>query len=1199
MESDLSIERPVSQKLVRVDDPTDKGNLPPSLLLVDIHSVDCSMKNTRFYITVELNGRDDSSCLSPKTRSAFIDGGEIVFDERLVLSLSQQNEKVSECLFQVWDAFSNYGRGSVSAKGCLQLRDIEPNGSHHTISLSSNGSVVGSLTCKVQIQTHGISNRRDDDTAKKFENTGKMAINIPSAKDSEDIWRIIPDFSESFEQNTSESNGSASVISIQFGNDLVVIESAARQGSWSEIIRSNCKFRNQTGLDVSLELLFKKSQDTKSVGIVQPGECLPLPLYWDRPDVLLSVVPASDSNYSCIANQHAASSGIPLFEIQDGWTTFMECRPIDQKGESIYFSAYSYSKPLPRSQRSDWELVLTPSLVLRNHVPVPLQVQVEQGIGTARPPSFSGLVETGANVPIYNADIMDQISLKFESEEYIWLEKGPVPVAGAKCSSIRDSARLSRPGQEIPTEIFIGRTSVLGNRSSSGDSSVVLTLFSPLWILNKTNWEIRLALLPTLNLAKKPRADSNLAQKFGGTSTFGSFVATSDEVATDQVSNARAVSPGSVELLSFPTAVQESSAESPYAIRMKVQGSGWTEPILFDEDFAKKHGFAAVSSRPMLLFSDSRAHSTAYGAVVRLEMSEFKESRILHIDTHMLIQNRSSVDFEGFQCRLKDQSASAVAQKSGVIVPEGGQLQQMPGTSASSKAIQTDNPIAGKSFVKMSDESFDEIMHSKALFDLPADCMCRPINFVRGLYFHAVCLRQKSPDTAENVGIWSRPVVFDDSGEGTKFVLVPILQNNLLEGHKMIRLRFTIRGPGLTMVTIETADCYPPYVLENRTDLHLQYLQPGCDDAPVYDLPGYTAVGFVSDFSTPDEKVRVELFSESFKSYSKIVELDQDNDGEVEELSVSSTKSCLIKTAFENASVLTPLGDKAMSGDSTGYSIGRGGVEKVVQIASAKIELLRMPQKRLDALNEIFFSLDIPGLSISIIDAYPREISLVTVLGIRLKFDRFIMPNGIGSQIGFVASSLQVDNQMPGTLLPVALSRALESKSPMPFIECRYCILSSRTRAGVLLPFIGCRIPNKIQLAIEESLIWRLYGVYESILSLLPSHTESEKTTTSAADAFVRLRLLSVSRTDLSVSFQNNPQSRPLSIQDSSLGMILDLAAFKGAKISLKGFELQQLNLSQSSLTQRIIEVCLHGNVSNSFIFFIFYFCTCRESEVI
>eukprot|EP00889_Picochlorum_renovo_P001719 jgi/Picre1/28749/NNA_004148.t1 len=162
-----------------------------------------------------------------------------------------------------------------------------------------------------------------------------------------------------------------------------------------------------------------------------------------------------------------------------------------------------------------------------------------------------------------------------------------------------------------------------------------------------------------------------------------------------------------------------------------------------------------------------------------------------------------------------------------------------------------------------------------------------------------------------------------------------------------------------------------------------------------------------------------------------------------------------------------------MSGDSTGYSIGRGGVEKVVRIASAKIELLRMPQKSSVALNEIFFSLDIPGLSVSIIDAYPREISLITVLGINLQFDRLLMPNGIGSQIGFVADSLQADNQMP----------------------------------------------------------------------------ESEKTTTAAADAFVRLRLLSASRVDLSVSFQNNPQSRPL-----------------------KGFELQQLNLSQSSLTQRIIE---------------------------
>lgn len=1169
-DSDLVIERPVPQKLVGVDDQTNKVNLPSELLLVDIHSVTCSMRNTRLYISVDLNGRNQSSCLSPKTRSAFVDEGEIVFDERLVLSLAQQNEGYSECVFEVWDAFSENGRGSVSAKGYLKLCDVQPSGSNHTITLSKDGETLGSLTCKVQLQSHRIANKQSD-TVTSFQDEGQRAINIPSSKD---LWRIIPDFSDSFEQNSAESKSNASVTSIQFGNDLVIIESAARQGSWNEIIRSNCKFRNQTGLPVSLELILQ-GHDTKSLGIVQPGKSFPLPLHWDSPDTLLSVAPASGKNYSCIVNQNAASMGIPLCNIQDGWTLFVECRPSDQSEASTYFSAYASSKPLPRSYKNDWEVILVPPLVLRNHVPVPLQVQVEQGIGAAEPHLFSGLVETGANIPIYNTDIMDQISIKFESEEYIWLEKGPVPVAGAKCSSVRDSARLARPGQEIPTEIFIERTSAFGDRTTSGDSSIVLTLFSPLWILNKTSWEINVALLSTLNLAKKPQTDSNLAQKFSGTSTFASFVSTSDEIASDQVSNARAVAPGSVELVSFPTAsVQESSTESPYAIRMKVQGSGWTEPILFDGDFAKKHGFAAVSSRPMLLFSDSRAHSTAYGSVIRMEMSEFKESRILHIDTHMLVQNRSSIAFEGFQCRLKDHSPSDMSQKSGVIVPEGGELQQTHGSSASSHAVHTNNSLTGKSFVKMSDKSFDEIMLSKALFDLPADCISRPINFVRGLYFHAVCLRQKSADTAEDIGIWSRPVVFDDSGEGTKFVLVPSLQNNILEGYTMIRLRFTIRGPGLMMITIETADCYPPYVLENRTDLHLQYLQPGCDDAPIYDLPAYSAVGFVSDFSTPGEKVRVELFSESFKSYSKIVDLDEDNDGETEDLSVSSTKSCLIKTTYENATVLTPLGHKAMSGDSTGYSIGRGSVDKVVQVVSATIELLRMPAKSTDGLNDIFFSLDIPGLSVSIIDAHPREIALITISGIGVKFDRLMMPNGIGLQIGFVANSLQVDNQMPGTLLPVALCRAMASNSPMPFIECRYSSFSPKTRAGVLLPFIGCRTPNKIQLAIEESLIWRLYGVYESIVNLLPSHIESEKTT-AAADAFVRLRLLSVSRTELSVSFQNNHLSRPLSVHDSSLGMILDLAAFKGAKIGLKGFELQQLNLSQSSLSQRIIEVRL------------------------
>ena len=1041
---------------------------------------------------------------------------------------------------------------------------------------------------------------------------GKRCISL----DNSNVWRVVP---ETMRRPGQRGTSSSSVCtSVTWGDDTVVVEGRIREHVWHETLRSNFTLTNTTNIPL-LVFVSNVDGDERSLGTVVPGGSKSLPLGMQRAGSQLHVTPALYDQPDAADAPKIPSASSPTAAsptLRYGWAsvdvlalansdsvdassyatlsagsmctahkTPLECQPaVPGSGLAMMFCLRSSADVV--LDALDWTIDIVPPIKIRNHVPVPVSMFVADGgaqfstpaTTTADFPVHLDIVEPGDDLPIYFTGTQGSLRFRMDTGEYKWAESALACLTGP---GQRDSVRLLSDTQRIPSEVVLSRYQT----SPQCTYPVIVTLVSPLWILNKTDWMVEAAVVPVIGAGDRGSSTVVLdAQRVPQEDSYSAVLVTSveDTAAESQgsLANARQVSPQSLVLSGLPVGGGTENQTRAYGLRIRVQRSGWTEPLLLDEEYAAKHGLIALSSQPLLLKADSPPHSAVFGTVLRLEMNEFNDSRILHIDAQIMLQNSCRVNLEGFQTVIdhhhdhRRRGHGHVGERQErIALPRGG--------------IQLEDPnTAGASFVQIADNAIQEILKAHAIFDIPADSVPRPLTFLRGAKAPTLCFRHAAADTAyENVGMWSRPLRFAILDEGLEYLVVPSIRAGSLETTMLLRLRVTSRGPGLRMVTLESTECLPRYVMVNTGLDPLMYREAGWAGAAARPIPGLSAVGIVPAFSTEPDAFEVDIFGGGMESYARSVRLfdrsgDNESADEPVELVISSSKSCTVRTHFQPPATLSCIASHPIAGCMSGYTVGVGSMEKTVDIAPAlETGDLRGGASAPSAQSaanasaaaslETYVTVEIPGISLSVID-FKREIVLVTVDDVKVEVDAIAMPNSAGKHIRAVAKHVQLDNMLPGTLLPVTVCRSIDSRSALPVVEFRRSSYQSKTRAGLHMPYVGFRTPTKLQLAVDERLVWKLVK-FARTLGNMTSSPDVEATVRSI-DALVRLRLLSVSPTALSVSFQNNAKARPPSFAESSYSMMLDLAAFKGAGVVLRGFEFSNIHVTRSSLSERVIE---------------------------
>lgn len=266
-------------------------------------------------------------------------------------------------------------------------------------------------------------------------------------------------------------------------------------------------------------------------------------------------------------------------------------------------------------------------------------------------------------------------------------------------------------------------------------------------------------------------------------------------------------------------------------------------------------------------------------------------------------------------------------------------------------------------------------------------------------------------------------------------------------------------------------------------------------------------------------------------------------------------------------------GINKIPGDDNGYSLGRGGSLKLMHIGMGEDDTPSQNTGDASAnTTDNHFSIEVPGICLSVIDDQPREVLLLSFIDTCVLMRSIHLPSGSASQLSVTVGSMQIDDQLPGSRFPVVVSPLNKSQDSNGLVRFDITILMPSSSSRVIYPFVGLRTTQELQLALHEALLWRMLSLYDSIIKMRDDINTLDHDT-STIDPAVRLRLLSVGSTKLSVSFCNESLSRPPSVSEGMIGMVMDLANFQEVKMTLKGFEIEGISANQSTLTERITQV--------------------------
>lgn len=196
----------------------------------------------------------------------------------------------------------------------------------------------------------------------------------------------------------------------------------------------------------------------------------------------------------------------------------LECVPLatsegllSQSEPNMSFSASAVIGNVPASTVKEWKILLKPPLVILNHIPMKIELQLEESYDGEVVPRASKSLNTGESMSVHTADMRHSINFKIQTDEHIWSEKAGVALNAPLMSSnfqLQNFVRISKPEAKLPVEIFVNRSLNPFNpdcdsaKATCYGSSLTVTLSSPLWVFNSTTLDIEVAIVPMQDVSQ-------------------------------------------------------------------------------------------------------------------------------------------------------------------------------------------------------------------------------------------------------------------------------------------------------------------------------------------------------------------------------------------------------------------------------------------------------------------------------------------------------------------------------------------------------------------------------------------------------------------------------------------------------------------------------------------------------------------------
>ncbi|XP_031385571.1 uncharacterized protein LOC116199374 isoform X2 [Punica granatum] len=170
---------------------------------------------------------------------------------------------------------------------------------------------------------------------------------------------------------------------------------------------------------------------------------------------------------------------------------------------------------------------------------------------------------------------------------------------------------------------------------------------------------------------------------------------------------------------------------------------------------------------------------------------------------------------------------------------------------------------------------------------------------------------------------------------------------------------------------------------------------------------------------------------------------------------------------------------------------------------------------------ELIVELGIVGLSL--VDHRPKELSYLYLERVFLCYSTGY-DGGATTRFKLILGHVQLDNQLPLTLMPVLLAPEQATDLHHPVFKMTITVCNENPDGVLVYPYVYIRVTeNGWRLNIHEPIIWAVVDFYNNIqLDRLP-----RTSSVSQVDPEIRVNLIDISEVRLKVSLETEPAQRP------------------------------------------------------------------------
>ncbi|KAK3434687.1 hypothetical protein EUGRSUZ_D02142 [Eucalyptus grandis] len=183
----------------------------------------------------------------------------------------------------------------------------------------------------------------------------------------------------------------------------------------------------------------------------------------------------------------------------------------------------------------------------------------------------------------------------------------------------------------------------------------------------------------------------------------------------------------------------------------------------------------------------------------------------------------------------------------------------------------------------------------------------------------------------------------------------------------------------------------------------------------------------------------------------------------------------------------------------------------------------QLPAKKQNEVTPLELIVELGALGVSLIDHRPKELSYMYLERVFISYSTSY-DGGTATRFKLILGCLQIDNQLPLTLMPVLLAPEQATDLHHPVFKMTVTVCNENPDGIVVYPRVQIRVTDKWwRLNIHEPIIWALVDLYSNIqMDRLP-----QTSSVTQVDPEIQVNSIDISEVRLKVSLETAPAQRP------------------------------------------------------------------------